>query len=230
MTAPVRRGETIGITDEPGPASGQFPLGTVHIVDDDEVLRTALVRLCRSAGLHAIGHATASEFLDGQAVGRPACILLDVRLGEQNGLAVQDAFREAGGTVPVVFLTGYGTIPMTVRAMRNGATEFLTKPVEDDVLLNALRRALAADLRASEDERAHAELGQRLASLTPRERDVLGCAIGGLMNKQIAAELGITQITAKVHKRHVMEKMSARSLPDLVRIAGRLGIEATRRR
>jgi FixJ family two-component response regulator len=207
-----------------------MPEATVHIVDDDPTLRAALIRLCRSAGLSALGHRDASDLALCDARTAPHCIVLDVRLADANGLAVQEALRAAGSTVPIIFLTGYGTIPMTVRALRGGAVEFLTKPVLADVLLAAVTRALEADaaaLSARTDRRA---LSDRLESLTPREQDVMLCAIGGLMNKQIAGELGITEITAKVHKRRVMEKMQVRSLADLVRAADRLGLAATRQR
>lgn len=203
---------------------------TVHIVDDDPALRTALMRLCRAAGLAVVEHSDADDLAEKTLTRRPGCVLLDIRLADQNGLAVQEALRIAGSTVPIIFLTGYGTIPMTVRAMRGGAIEFLTKPVEEEVLLEAIGRALKADAAALDVNRAHHELADRHASLTDRERDVMAYAIGGLMNKQIAGELGLSEITAKVHKRHVMEKMGARSLPDLVRMAEQLGIPARRRR
>ncbi|MDB5726324.1 MAG: DNA-binding response regulator, partial [Novosphingobium sp.] len=142
-----------------------------------------------------------------------------MRLERENGLAVQDALRDDGSTAPIIFLTGFGTIPMTVQAMRGGAAEFLTKPVVDSVLLSAVNRALELDAATALKRRMLNDLAQRLASLTDREREVMALAIGGLMNKQIAGELGTTEITAKVHKRRVMEKMRARSLPDLVRMA-----------
>ena len=211
-----------------GATEGSRTAGNVHIVDDDDALRTALIRLCASAGLMAVGHADAYGLLEAQAIARPACILLDVRLGEQNGLTVQETLRSSGSTIPIIFLTGYGTIPMTVRAMQGGAVEFLTKPVDGEVLLSALKRALDVDASAIAGERRQGDLSARFGSLTPRERDVFGYAIGGLMNKQIAAELGISEITAKVHKRHVMKKMAARSLAELVVMAESLGIPASR--
>ncbi|GGF68214.1 DNA-binding response regulator [Azorhizobium oxalatiphilum] len=203
---------------------------TVHIVDDDPALRTALARLCRSAGLAAVEHADADDLAPRLSNQRPACVVLDVRLADHNGLTVQEALRSAGSSVPVIFLTGYGTIPMTVRAMRGGAIEFLTKPVEDSVLLEAIGRAIAADEAALRAEGLRDEVAARFATLSERERDVMACAIGGLMNKQIAGELGLSEITTKVHKRHVMEKMGARSLPDLVLMAQHLGFSASRRR
>ncbi|MBB3268688.1 FixJ family two-component response regulator [Azospirillum sp. OGB3] len=203
---------------------------TVHIVDDDPALRRALTRLCRAAGLTAVEHSDANGLAEKTLIRPPSCILLDVRLADQNGLVVQEALRDAGSSVPIIFLTGYGTIPMTVRAMRGGAIEFLTKPVEESLLLDAINRAIKADTEALDIERARHDLAARRESLTDREHDVMACVIGGLMNKQIAGELGISEITAKVHKRHVMEKMGARSLPDLVRMAEQLGISARRRR
>ena len=203
---------------------------TVHIVDDDPALRRALSRLCRSIGLETVEHADAGQLGASARTSRPACVVLDVRLAEQNGIAVQEALRESGFTLPIIFLTGYGTIPMTVRAMRGGAIEFLTKPAEDEVLLEAIGRALDADRQQLAAGRATEEIAERYEGLTGRERDVMACAIGGLMNKQIAGELGLSEITAKVHKRRVMEKMAARSLPDLVRMAELLNVQAKRRR
>ncbi len=201
--------------------------GIVHVVDDDAGLRAALIRLMRSDGLAAVGHSDASALLASLDAEGPCCVVLDVRLSGESGLAIQDALRKEGSTVPIIFLTGYGTIPMSVQAMRGGASEFLTKPVEDEVLLSAIRRALTADLAVVSDRLFRKEIDARFATLTGRERQVMALAIGGLMNKQIAAGLGVTEITAKVHKRQVMEKMEARSLPDLVRMADLLGISAT---
>lgn len=202
---------------------------TVHIVDDDPAVRTAVIRLCRSAGLDAVGHGDTATLTELPRAG-PECILLDVHLGERNGLAVQEDLRASGSTVPIIFLTGVGTVPMTVRAMRGGAIDVLTKPVVDDVLLGAVHRALKVDAEAHASSRTQDDLAHRFKTLTPRERDVMTCAIGGLMNKQIAAELGVSEITAKVHKRHVMQKMQATSLVDLIRMADRLGLEAKRQR
>lgn len=208
--------------------AGDMPEPIVHIVDDDPALSAALVRLCRSAGLTAVAHSDPAKLIVPRVRVAPECILLDLRLPGQSGLMVQEALRDAGCTVPIIFLTGFGTIPITVRAMRGGAVEFLTKPVSDTVVLEAIHRALAIDAAALEDDRVLKDLSARLRSLTPRELTLLRCAISGLMNKQIAAQLGITEITAKVHKRRVMEKMRARSLAELVRMAHRLKIEPTR--
>jgi FixJ family two-component response regulator len=204
--------------------------GVVHIVDDDDALRAALVRLVRSAGLEAKSHYSAWGLGDAVSAERPRCIILDMRLEGENGLSVQQALHEGGSTAPVIFLTGFGTIPMTVQAMRAGAAEFLTKPVNDDVLLSAIFRALEHDALMAHRRQAQTDLELRLATLTEREGEVMRLAIGGLMNKQIAGELGTTEITAKVHKRRVMDKMRARSLPDLVRMAEQLGISAVRSR
>ena len=205
-------------------------VGIVHIVDDDEMLRAALVRLIRSHGLEAMGHSSASQLRSAPSTDMPSCIILDMRLEGENGLQVQATLRTEGNTAPVIFLTGFGTIPMTVQAMRGGAAEFLTKPVDDVVLISAIRRALEFDASTALARRSKSDLTRRLASLTIREREVMALVIGGLMNKQIAGELGITEITAKVHKRRVMDKMGARSLPDLVRIAETLGMGAIRTR
>jgi FixJ family two-component response regulator len=205
-------------------------VGVVHIVDDDSELRAALIRLVRSSGLNAVGHSTSSELRNALSVNVPSCIILDMRLEHENGLTIQEALQQEGTTAPVIFLTGFGTIPMTVQAMRRGAAEFLTKPVDDIVLMSAIERALQFDAATALKRRSHTDLSQRLASLTDREREVMALTIGGLMNKQIAGELGTTEITAKVHKRRVMDKMGARSLPDLVRMAETLGIRALRSR
>lgn len=201
---------------------------TVHIVDDDPALRRALSRLCRSIGLETVEHADAGELGVSARSRRPACVILDVRLADQNGITVQETLRKTGFVLPIIFLTGYGTIPMTVRAMRGGAIEFLTKPVDDAILRDAIERALDVDRAQWAADEARLDLVRRYTALTGREREVMAFAIGGLMNKQIAGELGLSEITAKVHKRRVMDKMGARSLPDLVRMAELLGVQARR--
>lgn len=204
--------------------------GIVHIVDDDDGLRAALVRLVQSHGLQAVGHAGAAHLHHALNADIACCVVLDMRLPGASGLQVQDALRHAGIPAPIIFLTGFGTIPLTVEAMRGGASEFLTKPVDDTILLSAIRRALAVSAANTLEQQSQNDLVCRLGRLTAREREVLALAIGGLMNKQIAGELGTTEITAKVHKRRVMSKMGARSLPDLVRMAETLGICARRTR
>ena len=209
---------------------GASDAGVVHVVDDDDALRAALIRLIRSAGLDAVGHYCAAGLREVLGKDRPHCIILDMRLEGENGLAVQKTLRGDGSTAPIIFLTGFGTIPMTVQAMRAGAAEFLTKPVDDEILLGAISRALNHDRQTMVRQQSQVDLESRFVSLTEREREVMRLAIGGLMNKQIAGELGTTEITAKVHKRRVMDKMAARSLPDLVRMAERLGVDAAKSR
>ncbi|WP_194722073.1 response regulator transcription factor [Noviherbaspirillum malthae] len=202
----------------------------VFLVDDDEAVRVSVTRLLRSAG-HAVKvFATAEEFLQESSHASPACLILDMRLSSASGFDVIDALAHKGISLPIIFISGYGSIPMTVRAMKAGAQEFLTKPVDSEQLLQAVDEALA---RAEADFETHRDLmesTQRYATLTQREREVLGLAIGGLMNKQIAMELGIQEVTAKVHKQKVMEKMGTRNLIDLVKVAQRLNIPSTRNR
>jgi FixJ family two-component response regulator len=202
----------------------------VQIVDDDPSVRLALADLLESADFTVRCFDSGQAFLDAGMPDQASCVLLDMRLKEVNGLDVQASMRARRCEVPIIFMTGYGTIPMTVQAMKGGAVEFLTKPINDEVLLQAVRNALALDAARLEAQAIDADLRLRFESLTPREREVMALAVGGLMNKQLAAELGTSEITAKVHKRHVMEKMGARSLADLVLAADKLGIEAAKRR
>jgi FixJ family two-component response regulator len=199
----------------------------VYIVDDDASVREGLTQLLESADFGVSTFPSAKDFLDGWTRGGPACLLLDVRLPELSGLDLQERLNSDGRNLPIIFMTGYGTIPMTVKAMRAGAVEFLTKPIDDAVLLEAVRAALERDRVALAQTERHAELRKKLSSLTPRELEVMQLAIGGLMNKQLAAALGTSEITAKVHKRRVMEKMGARTLVDLVHMAETLEIAAT---
>lgn len=202
----------------------------VFVVDDDEAVRASVKRLLRSAGHTAKEFATAEEFLQEPSHGAPACLILDMRLTTASGFDVVDALALKGVSLPVIFITGYGSIPMSVRAMKAGAHEFLTKPIDSEDLLRAVDEALDS---AEANFHAHRELmesTQRYATLTQREREVLGLAIEGLMNKQIAMELGIQEVTAKVHKQKVMEKMGTRNLVGLVKVAQRLNIASTRSR
>ena len=198
--------------------------GLVYIVDDDTGVRGALARLLRSAGYFVSAFEAASDFLEQELVDGPACLLLDLKLPKSNGLEVQEALSKRQRSLPVIFISGFGSIPVTVRAMRAGAVEFLTKPCSDSDLLCAVNGALAMDAAALDRRRDMEGYRQRYESLTPREREVMRMVIGGLQNKQLAGHLGTSEITAKVHKRHVMEKMRAPSVADLVRIAERLGI------
>lgn len=202
----------------------------VFIVDDEEGVCSALASLLASEGIETRSFSTAGEFLDCEQWPGPSCLLLDVRLPDLDGLDVQTQLGKRGDDLPIIFMTGHGTIPMTVKAMRAGAAEFLTKPIEGESLLRAVKDALQRDKAAAAVRARLAQLQARYEQLTPREREVIQLAIGGLMNKQIAGELGTTEVTAKVHKRRVMEKMGAKSVADLVGMAAALNIRATKTR
>jgi FixJ family two-component response regulator len=200
--------------------------GVVFVVDDDEPMRCSLENLIRSVGLRVEVFATAQEFLRSQRPDLPGCLVLDVRLPGLSGLDLQKRMAEANSEIPIIFITGYGDIPMTVQAMKAGAVEFLTKPFRDQALLDAIHQALERD-RQVRKRRAEIEaLRRRFDSLTPREREVIALVVVGLLNKQIAGELGTSEAAVKVHRQHVMEKMGADSLADLIRLAARLGIPA----
>jgi FixJ family two-component response regulator len=199
---------------------------TVFVIDDDHSVREALKNLLSSVGLRVETFASAQEFLQ-CCSGVPGCLVLDVRLPGLSGLDLQREMADANIHTPIIFITGYGDIPMTVHAMKAGAVEFLTKPFRDQDLLDAIRQALDRD-RADRNERAETEeLRVRFHSLTPREREVLGLVVTGLLNKQIAAQLGTSEITIKQHRHQVMQKMRADSLADLVRMAEKLGVPDT---
>jgi FixJ family two-component response regulator len=194
----------------------------VHVVDDDDSFRKSLMRLLKAAGYEARAYPSASEFILANPIETPGCVLLDVRMPGRDGFDLQDAMTRSGATMPVIFLTGHGDIPMSVRAMKAGAVDFLTKPVEREALLAAVRTALTLDAECrSAAERLHG-LRVRFESLTIRERAVFDLVVAGTLNKQIAAQLGISERTVKAHRAQVMEKMHATSLADLVHIAGHL--------
>lgn len=200
------------------------PRPTVFIVDDDAAVRKGLARLLRSAGLAVATFASPREFLDQHDPNAPGCLVLDVAMPGLNGLELQQALIAGGHELAIVFLTGHGDIPMSVQAMKRGAVDFLTKPVNDDDLLNAVRIAIEKD-RLQRAERAEvADIQQRLATLTPREREVLQHIITGQLNKQIAADLGTVEKTIKVHRARVLEKMQVHSVAELVHLAERAGI------
>ncbi|WP_118135486.1 response regulator transcription factor [Oceanicella sp. SM1341] len=201
----------------------------VYIVDDDPRIREALCELVASHGMQVTAFGSAGAYMAAQKPGAPACLVLDIELPDINGLDLQGLI--AGGEhPPIVFITGHGDIPSTVRAIRHGAVDLLTKPFGDTELMAAIRTALAQD-RARLAERAGLEaLRLRYAALTPRERQVLPLVVSGLLNKQAAAELGISETTLQIHRRHVMRKLAAPSLADLVRIAERLEIPLTHSR
>jgi FixJ family two-component response regulator len=196
----------------------------VFVVDDDGPVRESLKNLIRSVGLRVELFASAQEFLRSKRPDLPSCLVLDVRLPGLSGLDLQRRTSDAGIEIPIVFITGHGDIPMSVRAMKAGAVEFLTKPFRDQDLLDAIQQALERDAKARDQRAALEELRSRFASLTPREREVMERVVTGLLNKQIGAELGTSETTVKIHRHQVMEKMGAGSLPELVRMADRLGV------
>jgi FixJ family two-component response regulator len=198
------------------------PEPTVFIVDDDPSVREALSSLIRSAGLRVAAFASGQEFLQQPQGAYPACLILDIGLPEIGGFDLQQLLSKAGQNIPVIFITGQGDIPMSVRAMKAGAIDFLTKPFLDDELLAIIRRALVLHQGARAEHEYAAEIRRRFETLTRREREVMLQVVQGLLNKQIAGALGIAEITTKVHRRRVMQKMNAASLAELVRMGDRL--------
>jgi FixJ family two-component response regulator len=196
----------------------------VFVVDDDPSVRTSTARLVRSAGFEVETFGSAAEFLASPRPDVPACLVLDVRLPGQSGLDLQRELTKSGVGIPIIFVTGHGDIPMSVRAMKAGAVEFLTKPYRRSELLEAIRASIERD-RASRKERLEARaLQERYEQLTPRERQVMALVVAGLLNKQIAGELTTSERTIKFHRAHIMQKMAAESLAELVQMAGELGI------
>jgi len=204
------------------------PHSIVFVVDDDDSLRDALKRLIRSVGLHVELFASAEEFLQRKQPDAPACLILDIRLRGISGLDFQRKLAEANIPIPIIFITGHGDIPMSVRAMKAGAVEFLTKPFRDQDLLDAIQVGLERDRARRQREAEIAILRERFEGLTRREREVLSRIVSGLPNKQVAAEIGTSETTVKVHRGQLMRKMAATSLPELVRMAEKMGVPATK--
>jgi two-component system response regulator FixJ len=198
---------------------------TVFIIDDDEQVRRSLARLVRSAGWSVEAHASAHEFLERLPYDGVGCILLDMQMPGMNGTALQERMLAADVQLPIVYLTGHADVPTSIYAMKNGALDILLKPAADDVVLNAIAAAIMTHASSRADETERRQIAARLARLSAREREVMECVIAGRLNKQIAAELGITEKTVKAHRARVMEKVEARSVAGLVRACTAVGVE-----
>lgn len=195
------------------------PLPLVCVLDDDAAVRKSLERLIRSVGLEVRSFPSASEFLNHAPEDRPSCLVVDVRMPGLSGLDLQETLTASGWQAPMIFITGHGTVPMSVRAMRAGAVNFLQKPFEEQEILDSIHQAIEREMGAFRQRARHLEIERQLSALTPREREVFSLVVAGLPNKRIASKLGTSEKTIKVHRARVMEKMNAESLPALVRMA-----------
>ncbi|MEM5298818.1 response regulator [Burkholderia sp. JPY481] len=217
--------EGVNVSRSPDGSIANASTSIVYVVDDDELLRRSLGSLLRSVGLQVELFASSREFLEYERPHVPSCLVLDVRLRGESGLAFQEQADRSGIAIPILFMTGHGDVQMSVKAMKRGAVNFLTKPYHDQEMIDAVTEALQVDARRLDAQRELAALKATFELLTAREREVMGFVIAGMMNKQIAAAMNIHEVTVKVHRAQVMRKMEARSVPDLVRKAEALGIK-----